>query len=258
MVFMRTFVIGGSGHVGALVVPRLAALGHALTLFDLRAPDYPVPGGSRVVVGDLLDDSALQNALVPTNGSAHDALLYLAMGGTVRGDRAATTKNAYDVNGRGVWLACQTGAEAGVGRFVLASSLSVYEECFTRALPSEAEPPDAVSLYGLTKSFGEQTLAAWTRRPTKPQIVSGVALRLCLPVPDAAEVRARHETGRGDCALTADETARALDAALTLSPHAGFDAVHLAGGEAARTGRVNVAKAKTLLGWEPDTLAAFA
>jgi hypothetical protein len=58
-----------------------------------------------------------------------------------------------------------------------------------------------------------------------------------------------YQTGRGDCALTAEETARAFHAALTV-PHHGFAAVPVVGRYA--RDRVNLALTKTLLGWEPD------
>jgi hypothetical protein len=79
--------------------------------------------------------------------------------------------------------------------------------------------------------------------------LDGIALRLCLPVVDEAEVERMYQTGRGDCALTADETARAFHAALTV-PHQGFAAVPVVGRHA--RDRVNLARTKALLDWEPD------
>jgi nucleoside-diphosphate-sugar epimerase len=243
---MKALVIGGSGHVGSLIVPRLAAhYGHELTLLDIRPPAYEPPG-AHVLAGDLLDATALGVAAARVK---HEAVLFLAMGAHVPGDRWATAQSAFDVNARGVWLACQAAVEAGIRRFVLASSLSVYEDCFARPLPNADEPPDATSLYGLTKSFGEAALRAWTQRSDPARRLEGIALRLCLPVADEAEVERIYKIGRGDCALTADETARAFHAALTV-PHQGFAAVPVVGRHA--HDRVNLARTKALLGWEPD------
>ena len=243
---MKILVIGASGHVGGLIVHLLAThYSHELTLFDIRAPAYDPPSGARLIKGDLLDKKALASTVA---SAEYDAVLFLAMGANVPGDRSATTQSAFDVNARGVWLACQAAVEAGIRRFVLASSLSVYEDCFTRPLPHGDEPPDATSLYGLTKGFGEAALCVWTQRSDPERRLAGIALRLCLPVADEVEVERMYQIGRGDCALTADETARAFHAALTV-PHQGFAAVPVVGRHA--RDRVNLERTKTLLDWEP-------
>lgn len=121
----------------------------------------------------------------------------------------------------------------------------MYDETFTRPLPSENEPPDARGLYGLTKTLGETVVRRFV---LCGDLSSALALRLCLPVENAAQVAGHTEAGR-DCALSAGDTARAFHAALVAN-HAGFDALFLVGKAASQ--RVSIAKAKDLLGWEPE------
>lgn len=235
---MRVLLIGGSGHVGSLIGPRLAAHGHTVTVFDRTPPPYD---SAAFVDGSVTDGPALQAA-----SADQDAVVYLAMGSF----RASQTPDetaglAFDVNAKGVWLACDAAVRAGIRRFIYTSSLSVYADALSRPLPSEDIVPDAVDLYGLTKTFGEMT----ARRFALRGLLDVFALRLCFPVADAAEVERRVAEGK-DCALTADETAAAFLAALDHDRHAGFAAVHIVGRHAAE--RVSLERARTLLGWEPE------
>ena len=242
---MRVLTIGGSGHVGALLVPRLAALGHTQTLFDRRPPGYALPESVTLSLGDLTEIADLYRVL-----PGHDAVVYMAMGQITRTGRAGdSARTSFDANARGVWLACQVAEELGdVSRMVYASSLSVYENCIERPLPDErTTPADAHHLYGLTKRFGEECLASFCARSER---LSGFSLRLCFPVESREDVVHHVAEGR-DCALSGDETARAFHAALTAPvPPGRYAAVHVVG--AAATPRVGIARAKELLGWEPD------
>lgn len=70
---MRVLILGGSGHMGSLVVPLLAQQ-HQLTIFDRRPP---VPAFPEVafVEGDVSDGPDLLAAM-----KGQEAILYLAMG----------------------------------------------------------------------------------------------------------------------------------------------------------------------------------
>lgn len=241
---MRLLILGGSGHVGSLVVPRLAALGHAITLFDVRPPRFPLPDGASFTAGDITDLGALYQ-VAPGN----EGVLYLAMGrmgySSGPGDNA---RSSFEANALGVWLICEAALASGsITRIVYASSLSVYEDCLERPLPDEAAvPPDATNLYGVTKRFGEDSLRAFA---TRSERLSGFSLRLCFPVETAEDVARCVAEGR-DCALTADETASAFHAALTApEPPGRYAALHIVG--SASVPRVGIARAKELLGWEP-------
>jgi len=244
---MRVLVIGGSGHVGSLVVPRLAVRwGHAVTVYDrARLPPALAREGVTFLQGDLDDIAALHAAI-----EGQEAVLYLAMGQFGRGmARDAAVRASFDVNARGVWQACEAAQQAGtVRRFVYASSLSVYRDALHRPLADEDMPPDALALYGLTKTFGEMTLRRFALMERSG--FSAFALRLCFPVETADEVARLARDEDRDCGLTGEETARAFHAALTI-PHSSYAALFITGART-RPGRVNLTRAKSLLDWEPD------
>jgi len=244
---MRVLIIGGSGHVGRLIVPKLARapFNHTITVFDRAEPAYE---GVRFVRGDLLAPGELAQAFT-TEGDDFEAVIYLAMPSNHLGESERVAAS-FAVNAGGVWTACADAERAGVRRFVYASSLSVYDDPLTRTFPSEDVPADADALYGLTKRFGEEVVARFARRGA---FDASFALRLCFPVETAEDVVRCVADGR-DCALNGDETARAFHQALIAAPPPaaphGFAPVFVVGAHA--SARVNLGRARDWLGWKPD------
>ncbi len=71
----NVLVTGGAGYVGHVLVPRLLAAGHMVTVYDIlyfgcRLPNHP---NLRVVEGDIRDTPALAQAL-----AGQDAIIHLA------------------------------------------------------------------------------------------------------------------------------------------------------------------------------------
>ena len=230
---MKVLVVGGSGHVGRLVLPYLAQQ-HSLRVFDLRAPVDPA---WEYIAGDVNDLEALEHAAV---GS--DALLYMAMGSVHYQTTIGITSN-FDVNVKGVYLALHAAKQAGITHAVYTSSMSVYAENLdTRPQLGEDLPPDAGGLYGLTKRLGEEVC----RNATREWGMSINALRLYLPLSEA-EWQARARPDEPLFATTAEDVARALLAALEYRD--GFQAFTITGDYAQQ--HMNMQKAKRLLGWEP-------
>lgn len=231
---MNLFIVGGSGHVGSLVLPFLAQR-HTLTVYDLRPPADPawtyVPGN----VGDL---DALRAAV-----EGADALIYMAMGDKRSYATTEGITTNLDVNVKGVYLALEAAARAGVPHAVYTSSMSVYAEpLYQRFFADEDITPDSNELYGFSKYLGE--LAC--RQMARHYLLSVNALRLCFPMAAAdwqTEAAARWPTLATDAADVADAIQRALDY------RCGFQAFMISGDADQKL--MNLGKARRLLGWAP-------
>ena len=119
-------VTGGAGYVGAVLVPKLLAAGHKVTVLDLYlyGDDVlkSVAGNPdlREIKGDLRDPETVAKAL-----EGCDAVIHLA---------CISNDPSYDLNpdlGRSINHDCfrplvQASKKAGVKRFIYASSSSVY------------------------------------------------------------------------------------------------------------------------------------
>jgi nucleoside-diphosphate-sugar epimerase len=237
----QLLVIGGSGYVGRLVLPSLAER-FSLRLFDRNAPDFPVtPSREKQAIhlGDVTDPAALEQA-----AAGAELLLYMAMGRVGQyGINDICT--SYDVNAKGVHLAMDAAARAGVKRAVYTSSLSVYDgsDLLSGEFDSEEVPPEPQTIYGHTKWLGEQACRFVSRMQGLPI----AALRLYHPVSQEKWLE-RHDPTKVDAHTSAPDLARALIAALNWE-HEGFEVIHVTGDTSGRAYRHE--KAKRLLGWEP-------
>ena len=234
---MRVLVIGGSGHVGTLVLPYLAGQ-HDVTVFDLQGPPASAP--VTFVRGDLRDVQSVRDAV---DGS--DAVVFMAMGPTKGWGSPDNARAHLEVAVPGLHVALHTAHEAGVTHAVYTSSMSVYATPEDHGrFPDESVPPDATFSYGLAKRLGEEVcrnaVLAWD--------MSVVALRLCHPTADAEFPRHDGAQLTRTIATSARDTARALLAALDYRGH-GFEAFCISGDAAEQ--RVSLAKARTTLRWEP-------
>jgi nucleoside-diphosphate-sugar epimerase len=115
---MNVFVTGGSGYVGSVLLPILRKAGHQVTCIDRECLSIALPAGISVLRADVFD--------VRVDWlSGMDAVIHLA---------AYSNDKSFDDNHEAAWRDNVAGAEhlihtclqAGVGRFVLASTCSVY------------------------------------------------------------------------------------------------------------------------------------
>ncbi|MBI2843141.1 MAG: SDR family oxidoreductase [Armatimonadetes bacterium] len=147
-------VTGGAGFIGSHLVRRLAAAEHNVKVLDnfSTGSRENIPRGTAnadVVEGDVRDPATVRAVTLSA-----DYVLHLAAQISVPlsiEDPAATD----EINTRGTLNALMAAQEAGVKRFVLASSCAVYGD--NPCLPlREDYLPRPLSPYAVTKLAGEQ------------------------------------------------------------------------------------------------------
>jgi len=152
-------VTGGAGYIGSVLVPLLLTQGYRITVFDcllfgkksLEAiGEHP---GLEVVVGDLRDASAIRQLL---QHERFDAVIHL---GAISNDPSSELdpELTRDVNLRALEVLMPEAKQAGVRRFLYASSASVY------GIKSDPDVTEELSLEPLTlyaryKAEGEAIL----------------------------------------------------------------------------------------------------
>ncbi len=160
---MTVVVTGATGFIGSRVWPLLAAHGHAV-IATARAGDHPAEAGVSWVICDVADPGFV--SVLPDNA---DAVVHLAQGGGLRPDDSVL--GAVNVESTRVLL--DYSRRAGVKRFVLASSGSVYGGSPSPLREDQpARPPDA---YARSKAEAEAVLEQ------APPEIGVCALRLFAP-----------------------------------------------------------------------------
>lgn len=158
---MRVLVTGAAGEVGREVVRELARHGHQVVA--LIRPGQPTPeGADRVHRGDCADPQLAALACADVDGVAHLAAIPSPIGPP---DQVFTTNTAA------THAILEAAGAAGVGRAVIASSLSVIGLAFGRPhlrpayLPVDEDHPIlAEDPYALSKQVDEMTAAMMHRR----------------------------------------------------------------------------------------------
>ena len=150
---MNVLVTGGAGFIGHHLVGALVARGDAVTVLDdlstgnLRRLE-PWLARIRFVQGDICDPGVVRDVMAGTDVVLHQA----ALPSVTRSMLDPRRTNAVNVDGT-VELILGA-ADAGVGRFVMAGSSSVYGS--RGPLPRrEEQPPDPRSPYAASKLAAE-------------------------------------------------------------------------------------------------------
>jgi nucleoside-diphosphate-sugar epimerase len=180
----HVLVTGGAGYVGSALVPKLLDEGYRVTVLDLYLygeaifGDYHGNKALREVKGDLRDRTVVAKAV-----SGCDAVIHLA---------CISNDPSYDLNpdlGKSINFDAfrplvQISKEAGVKRFIYASSSSVYgikkESNVTEDLP--LEPLTDYSKYKVMceEVLEEEREAGFVAVTIRPSTVCGYAPRLRL------------------------------------------------------------------------------
>jgi nucleoside-diphosphate-sugar epimerase len=170
-------------------------------------------------------------------------------GGSVTDQNLKVIRENYEVNCLGLHTFLWLAQGAGLTRGVYTSSMSVHYRGRDYYKSEDELPLDTPSAYGLSKGFGEEICSYFTSWFD----MNINALRITGPRTRKAyfEERARPVT---DLWVTDEEDlARAYLAALenVQIGHGRFDAVFIAGDE--NESEHNLTKAKSLLGWAPQS-----
>jgi nucleoside-diphosphate-sugar epimerase len=151
----NVFVTGGAGYVGHALTPRLLGEGYHVTIYDqlffgCRLPNSP---NLRVIKGDIRDTAKLSEAL-----EGQDAVLHLAC---ISNDASfeLDEKLSQTINYDCFEPMVAAAKEAGVKRFVYASSSSVYGVSDSPDV-TEEHPLVPLTLYNKFKGMCEPVL--WT------------------------------------------------------------------------------------------------
>jgi nucleoside-diphosphate-sugar epimerase len=152
---MRVLVAGDRGYIGAVLVPFLCEAGHQVDGLDIglyEGCDFgtaPEDTGARPA-RDIRDSKASQLA-------GYDAVICLA---ALSNDPLGHLNPAatYAINHEGTLLLARAAKQAGVERFLFASSCSLYGAAGSRAVTEDAEL-FPVTPYGETKVLAERDLS---------------------------------------------------------------------------------------------------
>jgi UDP-glucose 4-epimerase len=163
----RYLVTGGAGFIGSHIVEALLRRGDAVAVLDdfstgkrsnvdaalkARKPGSPEP---QIFEGDLRDAALVKRAIAGATHVLHQA----ALPSVPRS--VAEPFQSHEVNATGTLQLLLAAREAGVKRFVYASSSSAYGDSPT--LPKvETQPTAPLSPYAVSKLAGEQYCRIFT------------------------------------------------------------------------------------------------
>lgn len=146
---MHVLITGATGRVGSRFAPRLLQREDAVRVLVRQAEraEGLRQHGAEVVVGDLLQPDTLAQAVAGVDAIVHLAAFF----------RGATAEEAHAVNLDGTLALAQAAIQAGVPRFVFASTNLVYGP--GRGRPArEDDPPQPMHAYPESKVAAEQAL----------------------------------------------------------------------------------------------------
>jgi UDP-glucose 4-epimerase len=156
---MKILVAGGAGYIGSHTVQELIQEGFEVVIFDNFSTGRRelVPGG-KVVEGDLLDPSALEEVFRTNDfqGVLHFASLIQV------GESYIDPQKYYRHNLITSLNLLHTMLQANVKFFIFSSSAAVYGTPERIPIP-ESHPLDPSNPYGLTKFFVEKILLDYER-----------------------------------------------------------------------------------------------
>jgi nucleoside-diphosphate-sugar epimerase len=151
---MTVLVTGATGRIGSRFVPRL--LDHPeqvrILVRDAERAESLRRLGAELVVGDLRDAGALERAVDGVDAVVHLGVVLTALA------RGASEEEAAAVNRTATVELARAALQAGVPRFVFASTNLIYGPGRGRPAREDDQPQPASHVYPATKAAAEQAL----------------------------------------------------------------------------------------------------
>lgn len=170
---MRVLVTGGAGYIGSTVVSACLDARHEVVVMDDLSTGRREFVAGLLVVGSVLDGSALDEAL--TVIGPVDAVVHCAARAVVS-ESVADPVGYYRTNVTGTWEVLTAMVRHGVSRLLFSGSASVYASTPDGA--AETSPLAPSSPYARTKAQAEQVIAD----AATAGLCCGVSLRYFNPI----------------------------------------------------------------------------
>ncbi|MBL27193.1 MAG: hypothetical protein CMM50_06545 [Rhodospirillaceae bacterium] len=170
---MRVLVTGAGGYLAGAAIPLLVESG--LTVIPVTRDGRTVPGIGATKGADLADRAAVTRLL---SAERPDAVLHLAAHLPDPAAPAVVTERRSQRDNQDATIGLARAAhEAGVKRFVFASSISVYPEIPADGIAhAEDDPLEPRGIYGAHKAAGEHEIAAlWTTTEKENAVILRLA-----------------------------------------------------------------------------------
>jgi uronate dehydrogenase len=182
----RVLITGAAGRIGRAITPYLRE-DFELRLLDRLAPDG---SGDDAVVADLNDPAALRSALVGVDAVVHLAATH---------GHGLRFEASLDANYRGTLALLEATRDAGVKRFIYASSHHVMGLHRSEGFDALSAPLAPDAYYGLGKAFGELACSLFAHRygihtlvlrigNADPSVADERALRIWTSAADLAQL----------------------------------------------------------------------
>lgn len=153
---MRVLVTGHDGYIGTVLVQRLVDAGHevvGLDTFYYRGCTFGSDGASVAAFTNDVRDA------LPSGADSFDAVVHLAaLSNDPLGD--LDSELTYAINLHGTVALARAAKEAGIGRFVFASSCSMYGQGTGDAPLDEEAPLRPLTPYAESKVRAEEELSS--------------------------------------------------------------------------------------------------
>jgi UDP-glucose 4-epimerase len=158
---MRALVTGGAGFIGSYLIPELVSKGVEVVVFD-KAEDTPrldpVRDQITFVKGDLSSQADLYRAMI-----AHRVTEVFHLGAILAGPCEENPVLGFKVNFHSTQTLLDGSRAAGVRRFLMLSSISVFGKDAPEPVPDSAvKNPETI--YGQTKLACEHLLLWYARK----------------------------------------------------------------------------------------------
>jgi len=185
---MKILVTGSAGHLGEALVRTLQARGEDVVGIDVLTSPFTT------YVGSIVDRGFVKRCMAGVSTVLHTATLHKPHVGT------HTRQQFVDVNITGTLNLLEESVAAGVRQFVYTSTTSVFGDALVppvgepAAWITEAVPPVAKNIYGVTKEAAENLCQLFARNQGLPCVV----LRTSRFFPEEDDDATKREAYAGD------------------------------------------------------------